>query len=557
MADSESTALGKDLAQTPLANVLITALKQKATGQLTIRYPEGEDRIFFSAGIPSGSQLPDPVRRLGGMLLELGWINEEQLNRSLAEKQVGERQGEALVKIGALTEGKLTEALQVQLIRNLVEIAKLNSGELVFEAIRESPPWAAGVSLNALRILREVLAVEQSIPVCQSLFQKFGADAQVVIPPHLVATGSHFEFDAAEQAALRLLESPLTLKQFQVRCQLPEGKARALAAELIVTNFLVVPENAVPQGAEQLVHRVDDKSRERRRRMLDRAIANVGVGPFSRGQNGPTWRPTELPPMEEEASDELPEAAGSPPSRPPTGAVVEEEAARRKLIEEKAKTLPGLDFYARLGLKPTATHDQVKTAYVDAAKVFHPDHLPHRLADIAGQQQIAFGAIQEAYQTLNDEKLAREYRERMPGKPGGGIMGSNNSATRARGEEAKIFAHQGEVALKKRDYATAAESFHQAHELAPHGDYAACEAWALFSDPGRKSAQKLAREMLQAAADAYPDSDKAAQYVGVISRLDGRSDDAETWLRKALALNPRNIEASNELHLLELRKRSR
>jgi curved DNA-binding protein CbpA len=291
--------------------------------------------------------------------------------------------------------------------------------------------------------------------------------------------------------------------------------------------------------------------------MLDRAIANVGVGPFSRGQNGPNWRPTELPPMEEEPSDELPEAASSPTSRPPTGDQVEQEAKLRKLIEEKAKSLPGLDFYARLGLKPTATHDQVKTAYVETVKIFHPDHLPRRLADIAGQQQTAFGAIQEAYQTLNDEKLAREYRERMPGKPGGGIMGSNNSASRARGEEAKIFAHQAEVALKKRDYATAAESFHQAYELAPSGDYAACEAWALFSDPGRKSEQKRAREMIQTTAANYPDSDKAAQYAGVIARIDGRSDDAESWLRKALAINPRNIEASNELHLLELRKRSR
>jgi Flp pilus assembly protein TadD len=180
-----------------------------------------------------------------------------------------------------------------------------------------------------------------------------------------------------------------------------------------------------------------------------------------------------------------------------------------------------------------------------------------RLTELASQQQTAFAAIKEAYETLQDEKLAREYRERMPGRPGGGIMGSDNSANRARGEEAKIFAHQGEQALRKRDYATAAESFHQAHELAPHGDYAACEAWALFSDPGRKADQKRARELLQAAAETYPASDKPAQYLGVVARIDGRSADAETWLRRALALNPRNLEASNELHLLELRKRGR
>ena len=38
--------------------------------------------------------------------------------------------------------------------------------------------------------------------------------------------------------------------------------------------------------------------------------------------------------------------------------------------------------------------------------------------------------------------------------------------------------------------------FRQAHELAPQGDYLACEAWALFSDPGRKSDQKRGLNVL-------------------------------------------------------------
>src|SRR5580692_11135323 len=119
MAESDSSVLGKDLAQTPLANILIAALKQKATGQLTIRGSKGDDRIYFRAGIPSGSQVLEPFKPLGRMLFELGWINEQQLNQSLEQMHKGEKQGEALVKLGALSPEKLTEALQVQLIRNL------------------------------------------------------------------------------------------------------------------------------------------------------------------------------------------------------------------------------------------------------------------------------------------------------------------------------------------------------------------------------------------------------------------------------------------------------
>jgi Flp pilus assembly protein TadD len=45
--------------------------------------------------------------------------------------------------------------------------------------------------------------------------------------------------------------------------------------------------------------------------------------------------------------------------------------------------------------------------------------------------------------------------------------------------------------------------------------------------------------------------------MGTLARMDGHLEEAERWLRKAVALNPKNGEAASELHLLELRKRQR
>ena len=57
-------------------------------------------------------------------------------------------------------------------------------------------------------------------------------------------------------------------------------------------------------------------------------------------------------------------------------------------------------------------------------------------------------------------------------------------------------------ALRKRDYATASDQFHQAYELFPTGDYLASEAWALFSDPARS--HKKSKELVEAALEQLP-----------------------------------------------------
>lgn len=573
MAASGPHALGKDLATTPLANVLITALKQKATGELTLNRAMGVCRIYFRAGVPAGTQSTRSFRPLGRLLLDMGWISATHFEVSVTALEDGKRQGESLVAMGALAPQKLTLALQIQQLRNLIEIAQLEDGSLDFVENSAAPSWAADVPLNALRALREVLGVPQSAAVCQGLFQKVGEDALVVIPPHLVSTSSHFELDQPELSALRLLESPITIKQFLARCHLPAPQARALVAELIVTNLLVPPDQAVPKGAERLVHQIDEGSRERRRRMLDRAIASVGVGPFTRNGSGALPRASapkssrdrpalaavdlsdELPPM----ADALAGVTGVNRANAPSHNLA--DVKLRALIEERAKLLPSLDLHGRLGLSSAATKDQVKSAFVQAVKIFHADRLPESLSDLAPQQRDIFAAIKEAYDILTDDEKTRAYKaQRAPAaRPSRSPTGSIDvtAAGRARDEEARSLATAGELALKKRDYATAAESFRQANELAPRGDYAAGEAWATFSDPARKVDQKRARDLLEQARRSFPESEKVAQYLGVLARLDGKPDEAEIWLRKAIEINPRNLDATNELHLLTLRKRQR
>src|SRR5450631_1044492 len=125
MEDIRPHGLGGDLAQVPLASVLITALKQKVSGELSIEHASGQDQVYFQEGVPTGTHVLHAFKPLGRLLLEMGWIDMDALNQSLELMSQGRRQGEALLEIGALDEVQLNAALRLLQIRNLVELAKL------------------------------------------------------------------------------------------------------------------------------------------------------------------------------------------------------------------------------------------------------------------------------------------------------------------------------------------------------------------------------------------------------------------------------------------------
>jgi molecular chaperone DnaJ len=61
-----------------------------------------------------------------------------------------------------------------------------------------------------------------------------------------------------------------------------------------------------------------------------------------------------------------------------------------------------MDFYERLGVSPSATEAEIKTAYRRLAKILHPDS--GTPGDVA-----RFRGIQEAYETLSDPEKRRSY----------------------------------------------------------------------------------------------------------------------------------------------------
>jgi curved DNA-binding protein CbpA len=277
-----------------------------------------------------------------------------------------------------------------------------------------------------------------------------------------------------------------------------------------------------------------EASRERRQRLLRRAMQNLG-SLVSR------------PPRSMETATPLePTPAPIPPSSLPRSPA---EQALARQVEERVAGLSGeRNRFEILGLHLEATREQVKAAFLDLVKVFHPDRLPPALGALVPQATAVFDSLREAQDYLQDDERrafhAREMAALASGRP-----------LRDQAEAAEAY-RAGEVALRRRDHAAAEAHFAEAYRLYPRAHVLAARAWAIYMDPNRKSDAASARAMMVDAVKEDANCDRAHYQLGVIARVEGDVERAERHFRAALRANPRHLESSQELRLIEMRKRS-
>ena len=287
------------------------------------------------------------------------------------------------------------------------------------------------------------------------------------------------------------------------------------------------PDEPIPGFESPAVRAAGDvRGQEMRKKLVARGLRNMSGGP---------------PP---------PEPVAQAPIQPVTGPIDVRllTAEDRRFVEEvrsRAKLAPTQTAYARLGVSPQSPPEQMKSAYIQAAKRFHPDRAVNDLEPLQPELQSVFTALKEAWDSIATPEARARYDLSL--KSGVGKPPS-------RREEAALALKMGDALLKKRDFDAAIGKLRRAVDLDPNGDALAALAWSLVCDPRQPaSAKEEAASLINRALRAPGPTARTYYVAGVLWRTKDPESAVDAF-RKTLEIEPNHPDASLELRLLESRR---
>lgn len=561
-----------DLRATSAAELVAAVLRSRASGTLMIETARtGEIRAFFRTGDMCGTASFTGAHTLAHVMLANDWADALQIESTQeAAAKSGKRHGEILVEQGLLTPDQLRSALAAQHRDNLALLLGLSEGTYEWRGWEPPPAWAVEVVVDPVSCIIDALETEALQARRDKLLHWLGGRMVRLSSdwPELQSRAALIESD---RRAASLLASARKVAQFVSDSRLPPQRAEALlAALLLVGGAEPAATQAPPASAEvelrpikearvkeartrtpppdtdrlrqakvdetplELDTDADARSREVRMRMRKQGLRNLGLA-------------REEP--EASRSDEEVQLRDTPVSdAAPARAADAESAAFVTDVRRRLAALEGQNAYARLGVTSNASQEQIKQAYIAAAKMYHPDRAAATpgLGGILPELQALFSKLKEAHDHIGTAPARTKYDQQLRH----GATGKMSS----RKEESGLEMKMGEVLLKKRDFEGAVQKLRHAVELDANADALAALAWAIVSDPranpaGTEEAMTLINRALRA-----PGTTARTYYVaGVLWRSKDPASAADAF-RKALELDPKHRDASLELRVLESRQ---
>lgn len=240
----------------------------------------------------------------------------------------------------------------------------------------------------------------------------------------------------------------------------------------------------------------------------------------------------------------------SAPPGPPNG-LAPELIARWKLVTDRAQAIEKQNYFEMLGVAKDAALNQVSEAYLRAAKDWHPDRLPAQLAQLRPWSDRIFHYLTQAKEVLSDPEARAEHLKAV--QSGGGTPDSERMV------QAIVFSaveyQKVEVLVRRREWDEALNILLRAREVnAGEADYFAMEAWILYNrHPDKNAPFPKMLAALDKALEMKEDHERANFYKGLVLKRMGEESKAQKFFKRALEINPRNIEAAREVRIASMR----
>ncbi len=541
-AQRPSPAASGTLAKTPLLHLLVYAHEKKLAGTIDIVSPdERVASLLFVAGEPAKAHLSEPVSYLGQVLVELGFMTAEVLDRTLAELEdarVGGSRalcGEFLLTRALVDPAGVEAAFREQIARRLRYVAMM-------------PPETTYTFYDGFDALQGIGVDSPQgvdpLPMLWTLLSERAPQAHVdaalarvaISPLRIAKTADLARLDlaASERAAIELLRiRPLTVADFSRVSGLAEREARLLAYLLLVTKQvdLITPSRS---------SRPSRPPSSRRIPLPVRAAVP----------------PTPVPPARSVAPPPPVVAPGDGTTSRPPARLAPELSERWRAIVDRARTIERADYFAMLDLARDSTPEQARGSFLALAMKWHPDRLPPELFPVRLACSRVFGRLSEAHATLTDPEKRTGYMRLLADGSGSPEMQETIAKVVAATEDFK----KAEAFFRRNDFLRAEDLCRRA--LAgdeSQADYHAMLAWLVSLKPENQSPEKVARSirMLDKAIAMSEQCERAFFWRGMLYKRIGRLEAAYRDFHEAVELNPDNIDAVREMRLHNMRSGTR
>lgn len=469
------------LVDTPLPEVLRRIYLEQRKGALILSHGGEVRRLFFESGELRTATSSRETQRMGAFLKRRGRITDEDLSWALKEisRQSGSRLGRTLVQQGLLPKSVI-DAEMKRLVEEIVFSAfQWDSGEFAFEPSAGVLDPDIVLSLSTAAIIVEGI---RRLPESPLFRERLGSGRRV----------------------LRLARDPMSRYQYLPLTPQEAYVLSRIDGVLDVDSLLSIA-GGTRSVASKVVYAllscglVEWKSDGRPRRETTGTPATLNV---------------EVP------SESAPPAPG-----------------HADLVKNTWRRIDWLSHYDLLGVSRDVSAEEIRRAYFERSRLFHPD-LAHRpdLAGLDKELSAVFERLKVAHDTLADGAAREEYDRSLEDVPA--IVFAEEAAAdpKARRQLAeKNFARATQL-IEEKDYHSAVELLREAVRFAPDR----AEYRFQLGQVELKNEKWIERgiENLREATRLAPTRGDFLRATARALAAHGRQGDAEAYARRANDVEP-------------------